>query len=470
MAKRKKTTRKQSAPLFAQRVLPGSVAVEAKRAPTHRDPVDEHAATELVMYIENTSDLSPDGPSGQGRSVLLNALRKWKKGTYDSTKAVRLFEYLAESGAKRYAKEFGSSEKEWSTMFTPATRHEAAKQLEASFRNSVEHGEYDHIDTRIGREAREENHEPPPWKQRNYQSIQDWMIDSWNNGDAARDGALTPLQKAGLVEWGSRGWQATRAGIDRGLKRMGGLEETHVVRDFNTLNDLVRHAMHDLGATHASGGSSNTKIYFPHTRGSGTYEEANVWAKSGYWHAQGPGSRETVERLPKNAETIKAWLEKHGEGYTAEAKRKPSVKLTPAEQFFYSHAGFGYPTGSDAKQQEAAHVQHAKSLARAEAESEKRGWTIEWEHDQDADTSWMDPEQLDDYESGRTEILTAILRNENGDVLASIGGVALNARSSQRDDYGRVVEAELAQEALDGGLNEPRQVKSNPRRSAHHKT
>lgn len=119
------------------------------RAPTHREPADEHAATELVMYIENTSDLSPDGPSGQGRSVLLNALRKWKKGTYDSTKAVRLFEYLAESGAKRYAKEY-DSEKNWATMFNPATRHEAAKQLEASFRSSVENGEYDHVDTRIG--------------------------------------------------------------------------------------------------------------------------------------------------------------------------------------------------------------------------------------------------------------------------------------------------------------------------------
>lgn len=156
MAKRKKTTRKLSAPLFAQRVAP-SATVEAKRAPTHREPADEHAATELVLYIENTSDLSPDGPSGQGRSVLLNALRKWRKGTYDPEKAVRLFEYLAEAGAKRYAKEYGE-EQTWSTMFNPATRHEAAKQLEASFRSSVENGEYDHVDTRIGvREGVEEH-------------------------------------------------------------------------------------------------------------------------------------------------------------------------------------------------------------------------------------------------------------------------------------------------------------------------
>lgn len=150
MTKRKKKTRKLSTPLFAQRVPP-SATREPQQVAARRDPVDEHAATELVMYIENESDLSPDGPSGQGRSVLLNALRKWKKGTYDPTQAVRLFEYLAEAGAKRYAKEFGSSPKEWSTMFTPATRHEAAKQLEASFRNSAEHGEYDHVDTRVAR-------------------------------------------------------------------------------------------------------------------------------------------------------------------------------------------------------------------------------------------------------------------------------------------------------------------------------
>lgn len=117
-------------------------------------PADEDAATELVLYIENTSDLSPDGPRGQGHDVMLNALRKWRKGTYNPELAVKLFGYLVETGAKRYAKEMGSSEREWSTMFTPATRREAARQLEASFRNSAELGEYDHIDTRTGATSR----------------------------------------------------------------------------------------------------------------------------------------------------------------------------------------------------------------------------------------------------------------------------------------------------------------------------
>ena len=82
---------------------PSTARVQARRpAPprqvaAHRAPADEHAARELVMYIENESDLSPDGPRGQGRDVLLNALRRWRKGTYDPKLAVRLFEYLAES-------------------------------------------------------------------------------------------------------------------------------------------------------------------------------------------------------------------------------------------------------------------------------------------------------------------------------------------------------------------------------------
>lgn len=112
--------------------------------------VDSHAATELVLFIENTADLALEGPRGQGHSVLLNALRKWRKGTYEPALAVRLFEYLAESGAKRYAHEFDHASR-WSEIFNPATRRDVARQLEESFRNSAERGEYDDVDTRIRR-------------------------------------------------------------------------------------------------------------------------------------------------------------------------------------------------------------------------------------------------------------------------------------------------------------------------------
>jgi len=111
--------------------------------------VDRHAATELVLFIDNTADLSLGGPRGQGRSVLLNALRKWRKGSYDPALAVKLFEYLAEAGARRYVQENHSS-LPWNQMFNVPTRREAARQLEESFRSAAEHGEYDDVDTKIG--------------------------------------------------------------------------------------------------------------------------------------------------------------------------------------------------------------------------------------------------------------------------------------------------------------------------------
>ena len=102
-----------------------------------------------MLFIENTADLSLDGPRGQGHSVLLNALRKFRKGTYDPKMAVKLFEYLTESGARRYVQENRSS-LPWNQMFSVPTRREAARQLEASFRSAAEQGEYDHVNTAIG--------------------------------------------------------------------------------------------------------------------------------------------------------------------------------------------------------------------------------------------------------------------------------------------------------------------------------
>lgn len=114
------------------------------RAPSA--PADTHAADELVLFIENTADLSLDGPAGQGHSVLLNALRKWRKGTYDPVQAQKLFGYLSESGARRYAQEMHSS-LPWNEHFSPATRREVARQLEDSFRAAAARGDYDDVDT-----------------------------------------------------------------------------------------------------------------------------------------------------------------------------------------------------------------------------------------------------------------------------------------------------------------------------------
>jgi hypothetical protein len=77
----------------------------------------------------------------------------------------------------------------------------------------------------------------------------------------------------------------------------------HHVADFNTLDDLIAHARDELGATHVVVDQANTKLYFPRG-GQHPYEEASVWRKSGYWHAQGPGARTGVHELPEEVQPI----------------------------------------------------------------------------------------------------------------------------------------------------------------------
>lgn len=87
---------------------------------------------------------------------------------------------------------------------------------------------------------------------------------------------------------------------ERRARETGG----HHVADFNTLDDLIRHARDELGATHVEPehDTYGTRIYFP--RKDGQYEVANTWQKAGYWHATGPGSREIVRRPPMGAQSI----------------------------------------------------------------------------------------------------------------------------------------------------------------------
>ena len=90
------------------------------------------------------------------------------------------------------------------------------------------------------------------------------------------------------------------------LSEARGVREPHVIRDFNTLDDLIRHARDELGATHVEyeHDTQGTRLFFP--RKDGQYEVANTWQKAGYWHATGPGSREIVRHLPRGAQPLGA--------------------------------------------------------------------------------------------------------------------------------------------------------------------
>jgi hypothetical protein len=112
--------------------------------------------------------------------------------------------------------------------------------------------------------------------------------------------------------------------------------------------------------------------------------------------------------------------------------RKPDPRVV---EFFYKHAGYSWNKAAG-QSKEAGHRESATALALAEDEARARGWRVTWEHDVDPDMSGIEDAK---------EVLSAVLTDENGKVLASLGGIADPDRN-----YGRVVEAELAVEAIGG--------------------
>lgn len=120
--------------------------------------------------------------------------------------------------------------------------------------------------------------------------------------------------------------------------------------------------------------------------------------------------------------------------------RKPRRKTSHASAvaFFAKNAGVAYTPGKETKRQ--GQMRGARELARAEAEAASRGWRVKWEHD-------SEPYDMGDMETEHPkEVLGAILVDESGRQLASLWGIADPSRN-----YGRVVEAELALEALGRG-------------------
>jgi len=89
---------------------------------------DEHAATELMIFIENDAHLYRQ----RWTPIVKNLTRKKMKDIYDPQKAEKLMMYLVVDGAKEYAKQYGNPE-EWKYIFDIPTRKQVAKELVAKF-------------------------------------------------------------------------------------------------------------------------------------------------------------------------------------------------------------------------------------------------------------------------------------------------------------------------------------------------
>ena len=92
--------------------------------------------SELYTYITSDGQLY----RSQGLPIIKNLAAKKGSGKYNSTLAAKLYGYLAESGAKKYAKEFPGTE--WNRLFSVADRKEVAQRLRDDFEAEWDNGSY----------------------------------------------------------------------------------------------------------------------------------------------------------------------------------------------------------------------------------------------------------------------------------------------------------------------------------------
>jgi hypothetical protein len=116
-----------------------------------------------------------------------------------------------------------------------------------------------------------------------------------------------------------------------------------------------------------------------------------------------------------------------------------TAKQTPFD-FFYAQAGYGYQPDQETKEQ--GRRRCAQQLADAERHASDCGLWFHWEQDDTTNREWTD--EGPEYFTWR-----CLCMDENGDSLSSLCGVDFGPdRDPWMDEYRRVVEAELALEAI----------------------
>lgn len=122
----------------------GHVAALARRERALRakvqPAVDQAAARDLELYIENDGQLY----RSQTAPILTNLAKKRRAGKYQHDLAVKLFGYLVEAGAKKYAQEHADGQP-WNKLFDVPTRRAVAESLARSFETEYDLGNYDHL-------------------------------------------------------------------------------------------------------------------------------------------------------------------------------------------------------------------------------------------------------------------------------------------------------------------------------------
>lgn len=92
---------------------------------------------ELVIFIDNDGDLYQQ----RGEPIRANLSKKFREGNYIHSEAVKLWKYLADDGAKKYAKE-NATAAQWNRIFSVADRNEAAQEMANNWLGEMEAGNF----------------------------------------------------------------------------------------------------------------------------------------------------------------------------------------------------------------------------------------------------------------------------------------------------------------------------------------
>lgn len=123
-----------------------------------------------------------------------------------------------------------------------------------------------------------------------------------------------------------------------------------------------------------------------------------------------------------------------------------------AEDFFYEHAGYSYDPKTETPEQ--GRRRGAKELAKAEEWAKGHGYYFEWEQEGEPWSTFLDGTEVDIDDV--SDIVWVVMRDDEGKVVQSLGGIIEGHDERANRRYRRVVEAELALEAMaPGGYTAP---------------
>ena len=108
---------------------------------SQKTPIDQHAAHELHLFIENDSMLY----KSQYLPMVKNMQRRKKAGTFDPSKAPGLLLYLVHAGAKKYFKDVYVPGIKIEEMFPFPLCMQLARDMAEDMESAIDAGEYDDL-------------------------------------------------------------------------------------------------------------------------------------------------------------------------------------------------------------------------------------------------------------------------------------------------------------------------------------